>query len=65
VLPTSTITLWALILLFICNRFFVHFAIHLNKNESVTPKQVGDVLIGSEVGSRNATWERQGELNGR
>jgi len=42
-----TIAVWAVVLLFICNRFFVHFAMHLNKHESVDSKHDSYVPTGS------------------
>mmetsp|Transcript_30450 Transcript_30450/g.52801 ORF Transcript_30450/g.52801 Transcript_30450/m.52801 type:complete len:247 (-) Transcript_30450:110-850(-) len=46
-----TITLWALIVFAIFNRFIVHMAMHLHKSESVTAKDVGVIPTGNnEVG---------------
>mmetsp|Transcript_5817 Transcript_5817/g.12790 ORF Transcript_5817/g.12790 Transcript_5817/m.12790 type:complete len:296 (+) Transcript_5817:162-1049(+) len=46
-----TISLWAFIVFVIVNRFFVHMAMHLHKNENMTPEYIG--VTGSEVGPQS------------
>ena len=44
-----TIAIWAIIVFFVINRFFVHMAMHLHKTQNISPGRVRVVELGAHA----------------